>query len=169
MAAIFGILYSASESASVALSSNRYPDFAVKSSPPEAEAAHWTARRGAKCLRRGRNRSERFETREGKGERESTGWCSMFSLVWILFCIHSSELERFGCSGWSEEWRKILHANLVWWLIVPMCYGVLICGFGILVTSKFFLIFYWWQVNVSLWSLCYRRVNRCLSIHTEIS
>ncbi|KAL9323979.1 hypothetical protein ACSQ67_008836 [Phaseolus vulgaris] len=41
MAAIYGIQYSASKSASVALGSNRYPDFMVNSSPPEATAAHW--------------------------------------------------------------------------------------------------------------------------------
>ncbi|WVZ13439.1 hypothetical protein V8G54_011005 [Vigna mungo] len=112
MAAIFGIRYSASESASVALSSNRYPDFAVNSSPPEAAAAHWTARRGAKCLRRGGNRSERFEMREGKGERENTGWSSMLSLVWIV-CLYSQFQNSSRSLLWLE-WRLEEFCMQIW-------------------------------------------------------
>lgn len=98
MAAILDMLYSARESASVAVSSNRYPDFAVNESPspsPVAEAS-LTERREEDW-----NRSEELEEfvvgnemREGKKEREE----GVEERTRIFFC-------------WMNEWMNWIHSS----------------------------------------------------------
>ena len=92
----------------MALSSNRYPDFAVNASPSPAAAAHLTDRRGATAARcRDGRRGWRDELeREGKDERESI-------LVSVQYSAH-----KFNSlvSIWSV--RDVGTERLVRWELV---------------------------------------------------